>query len=312
MTTPQSDQKLVWHYTTSSGLLGMIQNREIWATHARFVNDKLEGSVMHDAIRTFISDPDTLPQIQMDMVSMQYDFLTENLYPYHTRVPQGNMFLVCGSRDNDALTLWRNYAREEVSFAVGLNPQSPLGIIQSGRSIGRRRRDVVPWSDVEYVAKSDRLLSHHTERLCAAARSEDQGDQIVNVARELQRILSGVKHVAFEDERETRATFFSDDTNDWNFRSGRFGLTPYVKVGTSEQWGHPSDGTRTLPVEAIRASANASEADIMAVNALLESHGFGFGQIYEEYEDEHGFIRHDAVGYRAAIPVTQSQHPLRA
>ena len=311
MTPSKNANALVWHYTTASGLLGMIQNREIWATHSRFMNDKLEGSVMHDAIQKLLSDPNALPASQMGVIEMQYDFMTTNTWPSATRVPQGNMFLVCGSRDNDALTLWRNYAREDVSFAVGLNPSSPLGIIPSGRTPIRQWQDVTPWDDVEYVTDLNSLPQHRIERLCAAARTQDPGDQIVNVARELQKIRSGIKHSAFEDERETRVAFFSNDTTDWHFRSGRFGLTPYVRIGATTKWGRPSDGTHKLPIEAIRVSANAQEADLLAVNALLESRGFAFGEEYGEYEDENGFVASGTVGYIDPIPVTQSQHPLR-
>lgn len=310
MTNEDSDT-LVWHYTTADGILGMIRDREIWATHSRFMNDKVEGEVMHAAISNFIESKGDLPPSQMSMIEMQYSFLTSNMYPHNTRVPAGNMFLLCGSRDNDALTLWRNYAREEVSFAVGLNPNAPLGIIQSEKHQSPRTRDVAPWRDVEYTSEFDKLPQHLAMSLREAAQSRDQGDQIVNISSELRRILSGVKHSAFEDERETRAAFFCDGTIDWHFRSGRFGITPYVKIGTSDRWGLSSDRSRRLPIEAIRLSANATEADILALNALLESNGFAFGTIYDEFLDENGFATHGSVGYEHPLPVSQSRHPLR-
>lgn len=311
MNATDDSSHLVWHYTTSSGLLGMIRHRELWATHSRFMNDKVEGSVMHSAIEAFLSDTTTLTPPQMSMVEMQYSFLTANAYPSYTRVPQGNMFLVCGSRDNDALTLWRNYAREAVSFAVGLDPKVPLGVITSDKSPSGNWHDVMRWRDVDYTSAFDDLPRHHRERLVNAARSEDPGDQIVNVSRELQRILSGVKHNAFVDERETRIAYFNDNPRDWAFRAGRFGLTPYLRIGTSEQWGRSSDGEDNLPIRAIRVSANATDADIMAVYALLEGHGFTFGEIYEDRASDDGAIGPVVTGYEDPIPVVQSQHPLR-
>ncbi|MGP5921674.1 hypothetical protein [Brachybacterium alimentarium] len=311
MNATDDSSHLVWHYTTSSGLLGMIQHRELWATHSQFMNDRVEGSVMHSAIAAFLSNTTTLTSPQMNMVEMQYSFLTTNKYPNYTRVPQGNMFLVCGSRDNDALTLWRNYAREAVSFAVGLDPNVPLGVITSNQSSPGNWHDVTSWHDVDYASALDSIPRHHRERLISAARSEDPGDQIVNVSLELQRILSGVKHNAFVDERETRVAFFNDNTRDWKFRAGRFGLTPYLRIGTSEQWGRSSNGEENLPIRAIRVSANATDGDIMAVHALLEGHGFTFGEIYADRVSDDGALRPEVVDYEDPIPVVQSQHPLR-
>lgn len=311
MNATDDSSHLVWHYTTASGLLGMVQHRELWATHSRFMNDKVEGSVMHSAIAAFLSETTTLTPPQMSMIDRQYSFLTTNEYPRYTRVPQGNMFLVCGSRDNDALTLWRNYAREAVSFAVGLDPEVPLGVIASDQSSLGNWHDATRWHDVDYTSAFDSLSPHHRDRLISAARSEDPGDQIVNVSLELQQILASVKHNAFVDERETRIAFFNDSTRDWNFRAGRFGLTPYLKIGTTDQWGRSSHGEDTLPIRAIRVSANASDADILAVHALLEGHGFRFGEIYEEREGDDGAFRPEVIGYEDPIPVVQSQHPLR-
>ncbi|GAA1320098.1 hypothetical protein GCM10009591_38260 [Brachybacterium tyrofermentans] len=273
MVPQAANSNLVWHYTNATGLLGIVRDRELWATHSRFMNDKLEGSVMHSAVRDFLSSEKNLTSSQLAMIEMQFGFLTSNMYPHSTRVPQGNMFLLCGSRDNDALTLWRNYAREAVSFAVGLNPETPLGIIRTDHSLRNRWSDIVRWNDVKYTSAFSELPPQNVNPLREAAQSEDPGDQIVRISMELQRTLSGIKHSAFEDERETRIAFFDDSTSDWNFRAGRFGLTPYVRVGTSTQWGNYSDGSPKLPIEAIRVSANASEADIMAVHALLECYG---------------------------------------
>src|SRR5699024_10417035 len=150
MNATDDSSHLVWHYTTSSGLLGMIRHRELWATHSRFMQHTGEGSVMPSASKACLSDTTTLPPAQMSMVELPYSCLTANAYPPYTRVPQGNMFLVCGSRDNDALTLWRNYAREAVSFAVGLDPKVPLGVITSNKSPSGNCHDAMRWRDVDY------------------------------------------------------------------------------------------------------------------------------------------------------------------
>src|SRR5699024_12770711 len=134
---------------------------------------------------------------------------------------------------------------------------------------------------------------------------------VVTILSELKRILSGVDLNLFANECETRIAYFNDSPRDWEFRAGLFGLTPYLRIGTSEQWGRSSDGEDNLPIRAIRVSANATDADIMAVHALLEGHGFTFGEIYEDRASDDGAIGPVVTGYEDPIPVVQSQHPLR-
>jgi hypothetical protein len=38
----QTPAKPLYHYTTQEGLLGIVKNREIWATHTQYLNDRLE------------------------------------------------------------------------------------------------------------------------------------------------------------------------------------------------------------------------------------------------------------------------------
>src|SRR5579859_5166405 len=38
----QNPPRTLYHYTTQSGLLGIIQSGEIWATHTQYLNDQKE------------------------------------------------------------------------------------------------------------------------------------------------------------------------------------------------------------------------------------------------------------------------------
>src|SRR2546423_10494745 len=38
----QDSPRLLYHYTSADGLLGMLQGRQLWATNVRFMNDTSE------------------------------------------------------------------------------------------------------------------------------------------------------------------------------------------------------------------------------------------------------------------------------
>lgn len=268
---------LVWHYTNTAGLLGIVEGRQLWATHNRFLNDTLEGSLLERSMRKAMGDKEgPLPR---DVRSTY-----QELYEYQggdkiSRVPNGNQFLLCGSKSGDELTLWRNYGQEAISFAVGLDPSVPLGIVGPKRHPKDRRSGgrVRQWKDVEYLPPDDEIPRKYIDSMLEARTHEDFGVLIDAVDTAVDEVSSVFKNDAFADERESRVVCWSDDTSLWRFRPGRYGLTPYIALGTAKTWGGESSGEEVLPIRAVRLSATATESDVLAVNALLEAHGFGGG-----------------------------------
>lgn len=305
------DNSLVWHYTNAGGLLGMIEHRQLWATHFQFMNDTLEGTVLAEALSAFTHENENLTPYERSMIGImnqQYAGVSRHTF---TRVPDGNHFLLCGSKEGDELTLWRNYAKDTISFAVGLDPSVPLGLIPPKPTAGSSGW-VQPWTDVEYQKSSPHLPDEHVERILSAVRQEDPGDQIGEVSDVLHHLLFLVKSIAFKDERETRVVCGSDNTAMWRFRSGPFGVTPYVALGTSSNWNERSSGKDPLPIRSIRISANANKADTLALNALLESNGFGGGAEVEEIRDERGVhVDTHHHEYSPPVEIHQTENTLR-
>lgn len=44
------EPELLYHYTTQEGLLGILKDRCIWATHIRYLNDTSEGNIVSRVI----------------------------------------------------------------------------------------------------------------------------------------------------------------------------------------------------------------------------------------------------------------------
>jgi hypothetical protein len=49
ISTHDETPDLVYHYTTTSGLLGILQSKELWVTNCLYLNDPLEGTHLHTA-----------------------------------------------------------------------------------------------------------------------------------------------------------------------------------------------------------------------------------------------------------------------
>ena len=63
---PPNPEGLLYHYTTQHGLLGILKQKCIWATHIRYLNDTSEGNIVSRVIlEEFSSRYNTAPLFQM-------------------------------------------------------------------------------------------------------------------------------------------------------------------------------------------------------------------------------------------------------
>jgi hypothetical protein len=100
---------LIYHYTTQSGLLGIIEHREIWATHFRHLNDTQEFHHAWKLLR------DRLSTSSRPSASQLLEAIT-NGHP-----DPGEMFVASFSEKRDSLPQWRAYAHSEPGYSLGFH-----------------------------------------------------------------------------------------------------------------------------------------------------------------------------------------------
>ena len=94
-------ESIIYHYTSSEGLRGIVESNEIWLTNTKFVNDTTECEALWKI--------DGL----MDRVKNQY--LKEML----PRKDEGdNTYIVSFSKDGNSLEQWRAYGNYCIGFEV--------------------------------------------------------------------------------------------------------------------------------------------------------------------------------------------------
>lgn len=300
----------VWHYTDVNGLIGMIKDHRLFATHHDYLNDISEGSLLRGALIKYLKE--NVPY------ASQY-FTSALPGPSHwleQPVNENAMFIVCASSAPDELTLWRNYGKGSLSYAVGLDASMPLGLLveengdESGQNI--RKMDAIRWSKVNYIDDPERLPVDVITEIESIKKSEDQGDQIVASSNLVQKVLALYKHSAFRDEREYRAAFQLDNLDGWNFRSGSFGLTPYIELTPTSEWGAITTKPGLLPIREIRISPGASSRDLEAVRGLLAKYGYRTYQEVTWETDEEGNSHAIASAYVMGPEVHSSQITYRS
>lgn len=107
--------KTLYHYTTQTGLLGIVRSREIWATHTRYLNDAREYRHAVDVVTAVVAK--RLSGAVGDGRRVLAD-MAEGV-----RGADSMNVCVCSfSEDRDSLSQWRAYCGPTSGFAIGFNP----------------------------------------------------------------------------------------------------------------------------------------------------------------------------------------------
>ena len=218
----------VYHYTTFSGLMGIVESGSLWASDIRYMNDSAELNHMVTLTRAEVEERIALGHPNPRLLNQFLDWITR-------RVTNGHMLFSGSFRANgNLLSQWRGYSDLGKGVSIGFDPNHLLTCARKqGFMVGR----------CVYDPKRQRQLIHqivdHVEDLAASAcgvhgcqTDEIFADVFERVESDLLRIAAILKHPSFQEEAEWRivspiVTDFKDSSV--HFREGTHMLVPYFK-----------------------------------------------------------------------------------
>ncbi|RJP55543.1 MAG: DUF2971 domain-containing protein [Anaerolineaceae bacterium] len=239
-----ANNSIIYHYTTISGIIGIITHRELWASDCQFLNDGAELSYAKDIYFAEIQKLN-LPPLE----DGGYRIAGHSLLYFR-------MFVACFCEDGDLLSQWRGYGADQ-GYALGFD-------IEKLRSLNIG--EVVP---VQYgIANPAEFFSKEIRD--AAQPTAHPGVVEWHTSEWLLPRLARVKHPSFSEEREWRIlkqeTLFdlSAQNPPTQFRSSSMGPIPYLVI--------------TFPPECLReiiiGPGNHTGIRLNAVQSLLQYNGF--------------------------------------
>jgi len=107
---------LLYHYTTLSGLLGIIANSSIWASDVRYMNDASELTYAAEMIAAVVAE--TLESVEDEALCSALPKRTgfANAFEHGSRP-----FVACFCEEHDLLSQWRGYRGDEPGFSLGMD-----------------------------------------------------------------------------------------------------------------------------------------------------------------------------------------------
>ncbi len=224
--------KSLYHYTSQKGLLGIINDNNLWMTNIFYLNDseefthttKLIISIVknHNKEITGKIEAGTSTQRESDLLRkfreierVLNDFISEGL---------SESYVFSLSNDGDTLNQWRGYCPEEGGFSIGFDYNKLSSIIDTLNNNGNSER---------YEIK--RCLYEEEEQLKKLESLVDRIDDDLFYKKEFYKQLvtysSYFKHESFIKENEYRIIYHGEPPNlEKRYTEGRSMIIPYVNL----------------------------------------------------------------------------------
>lgn len=277
-----SPPTILFHYTTSQGLIGILRSNRLWATHVGFLNDASEVAYADRIIKEFLKESAraaTHPVLQ--------EFYKRCLLAIDPFTGFRRYYVTCFCETGDLLSQWSSYADAGGGYSLGL----------SAKEIGRRPRKDHNFflRKVVYDRKVQRTLVETTISRAVEILKKAPKEQTVVQATHmiasavhflddhLAEFFCTFKDPAFESEQEWRlvleilVTELEIQNKRPKFRISRGHIVPYYELDVS-----PFAGVNSgkVPLSTViygpTLDKNMTES---ALKLLLKKYNYPFVQV---------------------------------
>jgi hypothetical protein len=225
------NRTLLHHYTRSGGLLGVIGNGTLWATHLRYLNDSREFEYVFRLAVDYLERIDAVrglarstPALAREIERVLPHFHSTGAHP----VPV-DRFVVSLSEQPDDLSQWRAYGSLGDAYSVDFDADTLRAVAASqGWTL-----EQVGYGENARFAEIVGALTRAFRSVQGTAEP-DLTSTVEALGRELSAYAPLVKHEAFSAESEWRLIsppIAPGDGSLVKYRPGRSTLVPYVELG---------------------------------------------------------------------------------
>lgn len=230
--TPTADRTL-YHYTGIRGLLGIVDNRVVWASHVYYLNDSREILHACEVLGRLLANSENSGEGPEREFTKQFREWLESF-----RRDAFHLFVFSLSEEASLLSQWRSYTPHGKGVSLGFSPATLNHIL--GKPGFRIARCLYTPTEHEELMGSllEKMLITFRQRLptldtAKAHPSQKYHPLLEEFRNDLLQVLAIVKHSAFREEKEWRIVspcFPNYTVTDVKFREGASMLLPYTEL----------------------------------------------------------------------------------
>ncbi|WP_028579718.1 DUF2971 domain-containing protein [Desulfogranum japonicum] len=221
---------VLYHYTTLTGLLGIVNSRTLWASDIRYMNDSAELKHAGDLIRQEVQERITNGSHHPHLLGAFVDWVTH-------RITNGHLLFAASFRSHgNLLSQWRGYSSHGKGVSLGFSSDYILACahrqeFQIGKCIYE------PKKQIRLIGQVIDVIEHEVEGLLSGNEDRQQLTDIYmsvfeRVEVDLLRIAAILKHPSFREEREWRVVspvWTEKRPYALQFREANAMLVPYIE-----------------------------------------------------------------------------------
>ena len=223
------NNQLVYHYTTISGLLGIIEKKEIWATDVWYMNDAVEATYALETTRSYLDSKRQDPG--------DGQLIAKAAFQQMRQIPSkpannARSYIACFSRNPDQLSQWRAYGSSR-GFSIGFHIGALRAIAGDLHANANANLREVIYKEETQVAMLEDKFNATLSTFATPTSETDALPAAMSFIAEAGLLAPTFKHVAFEEEAEVRLHLYqytADTAAPLKFRESADGLIPYVKL----------------------------------------------------------------------------------
>jgi hypothetical protein len=264
-TARQAEPELLYHYTTEQGLLGILQDRCIWATHLQYLNDKSEGQIIPQLVLSELSERSYgmfsdswkqfwgLTSLPANKMQCNDEGILSQGLGISSWITTQDVFVSSFSEKGNLLSQWRAYSGDGGGYSIGFSQDylksvgdyflqtKPERIYSKSNPLVACRycneaEETSLKSEIDqivssYIAKAEEAKQYEESRELEGFNSP--AAIALKYFLALGKLRAIVKDRAFYEEAEWRLVFQLNNTNsdsDMKFRVGHSMLVPYCNV----------------------------------------------------------------------------------
>lgn len=210
---PSEIPETLFHYTSQTGFKGIIENRELWATHIRYLNDSQEFEFACSYLK------EILDKYASEYGQRTIDYIKESIGSFE-RV---NICVSSFSKKRDDLSQWRAYSHLQIGYAIGFS----LSFL---KRICTKNKFLITKCIYDRATQKQMLEKAVKQQIDACGINSSL---IIENLKLILGILGPIcKDPNFVDEDEIRiiTTPRYCDREDYDFREGKSSLIPFCKI----------------------------------------------------------------------------------
>lgn len=260
------NSSILYHYTKSNGINGIINHNCFWATKSDFLNDPNEFSYIRGIIEEVCRDTIKSP-------ALKEMFLADSIYSKHEKPRE--YFVLSFSKCRDSITMWSEFANK-TGYNIGFRSDDIIARIEEAAEIAyhglvvyntRQQMQLIRKNICNYLPN---LLRIPLDDILALGNKNREDETYQKACRKFQRTIEVYamffKHEGFAEEQEYRFIFKRQKDTMVQFRAKDGFMLPYIEIPLTE---------KNLPIEEIMvAPQNHIDLAKSGMEYMLHTKGY--------------------------------------